>query len=198
MQKRLKIFTCCLWSVALFLGVVPALEATMVRPLSLQEVTVRAERIFLGQVIEVREGGDEYGAPVTYVTFAVSQSLKGQVSQKLTIKQLGGHSGGGKILRIPGLPSYREGEEVVLFLHGTSGGGFTSPVGLGQGKYAVVRQGTKALVINELSNMGVKGPSQSYGEVPSSVRSPKLSERGGAMELNEFLSAVERLVRPSR
>jgi hypothetical protein len=134
---------------------------------------------------------------VTYVTFAVSQSLKGEVLQKLTIKQLGGRSGGGKILRIPGLPLYREGEEVVLFLHGTSGGGFTSPVGLGQGKYAVVRQGAKALVINELSNMGVKGPSQSYGDVPS-FRSQKLSERGGPMELNEFLSTVERLVRPSR
>ena len=46
MQKRLKTFTYCLWSVSLFLGLVPALEATMVRPLSLQEVADRAERFF--------------------------------------------------------------------------------------------------------------------------------------------------------
>ena len=198
MQRRLKTVTCCLWSTSLLLGVVPTLEATMVRPLSLQEMADRAERIFLGQVREVREGEDEHGVPITFVTFTVSRSLKGQVPQQLTIKQLGGRSGGGKILRIPGLPSYQEGEEVVLFLHGTSSGGFTSPVGLGQGKYAVFRQGAKFMVTNELSNAGLKEPLQSYGEVPPSVRSAKLLERGGSMELKEFLSMVEQVVRPSR
>jgi hypothetical protein len=200
MQKRLKTFTYCLWSVSLFLGLVPSLEATMVRPLSMQEMADRAERIFLGQVIEVREGEDEHGAPVTFVSFAVARSIKGQVPQQLTIKQLGGRSGGGKgkILRIPGLPMYKEKEEVILFLHGTSGGGFTSPVGLGQGKFIVVHQGAKAFVINELSNVGPKSPSQSYGEAQPSVQSTKLPERRGLIELKEFLSAVERLVSSSR
>jgi hypothetical protein len=199
MQKGTRMLM-CLWGISLFLGVASPLGATMVRPLGLEEMAARAERVFVGEVTEVREGEDEYGAPVTFVTFAVARSLKGQVPQQLTIKQLGGRSGGGKgkILRIPGLPAYKEKEEVILFLHGTSAGGFTSPVGLGQGKFTVVRQGAKAFVMNELNNVGLKSPSQSYGEAQPSARSTKLPERRGPIELGEFLSAVERLVSSSR
>ncbi len=172
----------------------------MVRQLSLQEMTSQAERIFVGKVTEVREGKDEYGVPVTFVTFAVSHTLKGQVPQQLTIKQLGRRTPGekGSILRIPGLPRYREGEEVVLFLHGTSAGGFTSPVGLGQGKFTVIRKGPKAFMVNELGNVGLKGPPQSYWSAKPFTRGIKFPERRGAIDFEEFLSAVERLVGSSR
>jgi hypothetical protein len=41
--------------------------------------------------------------------------------------------------RLPGLPSYREGEEVLLFLRTPSHAGLTSPVGGTMGKLAVQR-----------------------------------------------------------
>jgi hypothetical protein len=50
------------------------------------------------------------------------------------------------MLRLPGLPRPRAGEEVVLFLHRPSGRGFTSPVGLGQGFYRVETQADRRLV----------------------------------------------------
>ena len=53
----------------------------------------------------------------------------------------------------PSVPVVREGEEVVLFLYGASDLGLTSPVGLGSGRFRVVRdkQG-KRLAINDFGN----------------------------------------------
>ena len=56
----------------------------------------------------------------------------------------------GTVARVPGLPRYGVGEEVVLFLRGESGRGFTSPVGLGQGVYRVTRVHGRPFVRGDL------------------------------------------------
>ena len=113
----------------------------MVKRLSLVDVTHAAARIVHGIVVEVRSDRDETGLPATWITFAVVRTLKGPPADRLTIKQLGVAAplADGTITRIAGLPQYRVGEEVVVFLHGVSPRGFTSPVGFGQGAYRVGR-----------------------------------------------------------
>lgn len=188
MVKRIKVVF-LVPIVLLFL--VSSLDATTARLLSLGDKVALAERIFVGTVTEVREGKDEHGTAVTYVTFALSRSLKGQVPDKLTIKQLGRRLPGKdkSILNIPGLPMYSEGEEVVLFLHGTSAGGFTSPVGLGQGKFKVIRQKSKAFVVNELAK-GKVAPRLLYGVEPDPGKP--------GLEMERFLSTVKKMVRSPR
>ena len=75
----------------------------------------------------------------------------------LTIKILGDQGWPGKReTGIEGAPRYVEGEEVVLFLYGDSRAGFTSPVGLGQGKFSVVRdKHGQRLALNEHGNRGL-------------------------------------------
>ncbi len=55
--------------------------------------------------------------------------------------------------RIEGLPVFRKGEEVVLFLYGESRSGLTSPVGFGQGKFVVGRDKEgRSMAVNAFGN----------------------------------------------
>lgn len=138
----------------LALGLGP-LHASLIRSLNIEEMTARADRIFSGRVVDVRVGRDpEIGREVTYTTFVVGRGVKGEVRGRVTIKTLGGRA---VDERRPsaheGVPRFRKGEEVILFLYGNSPLGLTSPVGFGQGKFAVVedKEGRR-LAVNGLGN----------------------------------------------
>jgi hypothetical protein len=113
--------------------------ASKVRPMTLEEMTERAGRIFSGHCTGVRVVEQPgRGMPVTKVTFRVDRTLKGRPGGILTIRQPGGQGvAGERSAGILGLPRFRPGEEVILFLYGESASGLTSPVGLGQGKFTV-------------------------------------------------------------
>lgn len=108
-----------------------------VLPLRFDDVVARAARIVHGTVRNVAAGRDADGIPATWITFDVVECLKGHADASLTIKQLGVDAplADGTLLRVPGIPRYRAGDEIVVFLHEPSRRGFTSPVGLGQGLY---------------------------------------------------------------
>src|SRR5262249_47327516 len=126
----------------------PALHALMVARLSLAEVTQQAARIVHATVSGVRSGRDDTGLPATWITLTVVQTLKGPEAAQLMIKQYGVDAplSDGTVTRLSGMPQYRVGEEIVLFLRADSREGFTSPVGLTQGAYRVQRSDGKASV----------------------------------------------------
>jgi len=106
-------------------------------PLGFDDLVDRAARIVHGTVRSVDPGRDVDGIPATWITLDVDETLKGPAEATLVYKQVGVPEPlpDGTLLRLPGLPRYRVGDEVVVFLHGTSRRGFTSPVGLGQGLF---------------------------------------------------------------
>src|SRR5262245_11431728 len=116
-------------------------QATMLlrRP-SLEDVVTRAERVVGGRVVAVRTGRDQRGLPATWITLDVFQTLKGPAATQLTFKQAGVAEplADGGFFRIPGIPTFTEGEEVILCLRGESPRGFTSPVGFESGTFRVV------------------------------------------------------------
>jgi hypothetical protein len=129
------------WPVAALLAVVigmarPARPMEVLR-LGFDAVVDRSARIVHGTVRAVASGRDAAGIPSTWVTLEVTECLKGHAERSLTFKQLGVQEPlpDGTWLRMSGLPRYRVGDEIVVFLHAPSGRGFTSPVGLGQGLY---------------------------------------------------------------
>lgn len=134
--------------------VLPA-HATQVRRLTLEELVEHAETVFAGRCVARRVEDDPgVGGPVTVLTFQVDRAVKGQPGESITFRQIGGrdkNDARGKL--IAGLPRFRPGEEVVLFLYGESRVGLRSPVGLGQGKFSIVtdKQGRR-LVVNEFGN----------------------------------------------
>lgn len=126
-------------ALAIVVGIAGSSAAMDVRRLELDEVVARADCIVHGTVASIVSGRDGDGIPATWVTLDVEECLKGGTGPSLTVKQVGVQDPmpDGTLFRIPGLPRYRPGDEVVLFLHAPSGRGFTSPVGMAQGYYRV-------------------------------------------------------------
>jgi hypothetical protein len=123
-------------------------EASRVRWLNLEELVASAGRVVAGRCVGVRvERDPALGQWVTRATFRVERAVKGAGRGDLTIALLGGPGPGpapdGAVrpgASAPAAPAaFREGEEVVLFLYPDSRAGLTSPVGLGQGKFLVLR-----------------------------------------------------------
>lgn len=163
--------------------------ATTVRSASLGEIVGAADRIVIATVASVTEGADEHGIPSTYVTLEVSEHLKGSAADRFTIKQIGGTAS----IRIAGMPTYRPGEEVVLFLHKDSSAGFTSPVGLSQGRYRIVRHGSKAEVRRPPGSAGQAASASSAPYDPQAAQAASESVPDAPqsrMSLDDFRSLV--------
>jgi hypothetical protein len=128
---------------------VATVEAGQVRPVNLEELTAHAATIFAGRCLEVEVIDDAgLGRETTVATFDVERAVKGATGSTVTLKTIGGDDGASA-----GVPRFRPGDEVVLFLYGESSLGLSSPVGLGQGRFTVFtdKQGTR-LAVNDFGN----------------------------------------------
>jgi hypothetical protein len=133
------------WTAALLLaasvtlGTAMPSHATTVLPLYLDEIVGGAAVAFEGTVLENRVERDSgTGLVVTYTTFQVTDPIKGDVGATHTIKQVGGELPSGEpSFQILGVPKFEVGGEYVVFLNGKSIHGFSSPVGLSQGRFKV-------------------------------------------------------------
>lgn len=124
--------------------------ATSVRPLQLGQIIDDATLAFEGTCIDTRTERDAAtNLVVTYTTFEVADVLKGMVPGKYTIKQIGGRmSDGGPSYRVDGIPTFTVGENYVVLMAGVSAAGFSSPIGLAQGKFTVQKDAAGAKVSN--------------------------------------------------
>lgn len=129
--------------------------ATMVLPLSLRQMTDQAGKIFVGRCQEISTDLDEQGIPSTYIRLKVLEAIKGvSAGSTVLVKQYGtplhrlSVAEGEKAIVPFSSPSsaiaLKPGEESLLFLYPESRLGFTSPVGLGQGKF-MIRPGAEDL-----------------------------------------------------
>ena len=123
-------------------------RALTVRALSLDELLARAARVVHAQCLSVAPVTGRGELPVVEIVLAVEETLKGEASERLVIRQLAGRWG-------DVVPTCRAGDEVVLFLHAPSRSGLTSPVGLGQGYLQVVRAaGRPARIVGDARVVG--------------------------------------------
>lgn len=127
-----------------------AVVANQIRPLNLEQLTEHAARIFAGQCLEIRREVDpKLGFEIATASFHVDDAVKGaSAGSTVTVRMLASDSS------IPGaIPSFRVGDEVILFLYGESALGLSSPVGLGQGRFQVSldKQGRR-LARNDFGN----------------------------------------------
>ena len=127
-------------------------HATSVLPLYLDEIIDTSAVAFEGVCIGNKTGRDpQTGALVTFTTFQVSDVLKGSITgSTYTIKQMGGEDKStGLVFKMHGVPTFKVGEGYVVFLYGVSAQGFSSPVGLAQGRFEIVQDaGGAAKVTN--------------------------------------------------
>lgn len=114
----------------------PQAEAAVVLRYDLQTLAQDADVIVVGQVISVESFW--VGQRIkTRARVAVEQGLKGvKGGQQVTVEVPGG--GVGDIgQKVPGAPTFSEGESVVLFLTGSLGQAPLKVLGLSQGKVSV-------------------------------------------------------------
>jgi hypothetical protein len=125
-------------------------QAHSVRDLQLDEIIDGAAVAFQGTVIEQHAARDpQTNRIVTYTTFAVQDVLKGTVGTTYTIKQLGGElPAEGIAYKVDLRTTFNVGDTSIVFLHGKSSIGFSSPVGSSQGNFVVMEDAAGPVVTN--------------------------------------------------
>jgi hypothetical protein len=135
-MKRRKWFAISLTIVGALLS--KSASATVVEELSTTQLTKEANSVALGQVASSYSSWDpEKRMVFTYVKFRVDQTLKGQPSTEVMIRQAGGRIGGIGMV-VHGMASFRNGERALVFLK-QDADGVPSLVGMAQGKFRVYR-----------------------------------------------------------
>jgi hypothetical protein len=115
-------------------------SAMVLVPADFAEMVSGSQLVVYGRVVDVRS--QMVGARRTIesvVTVAVAQAIKGDPGATVTVRVPGGVVGRYRRVMI-GAPSFRPGEEVVLFLSGRPPA-IPMPFGLSQGVYRVSRDG---------------------------------------------------------
>jgi len=110
-------------------------HATTVERLSLDDLVRKAHKIVIGKVSHARTHWSDNGKVIlTTYTIEVQESIKGQTSRTQEITTVGGKIGD-LILNVAGMPSFEDGETAIVFVE--SAGGYSTVLGLGQGKFTV-------------------------------------------------------------
>jgi hypothetical protein len=155
-MKNMRIAFARFFSIRLFAALFCALaylspaQAVSVLPLYLEELIDNSAVAFEGKCTGNRTERDAASnMVVTYTTFEVREVLKGSVGSTHEIKQIGGSLPDEKLeYRVQGIPTFTVGEDYVVFLAGTSSAGFSSPIGLSQGRFGIEAGATGRKVSN--------------------------------------------------
>ena len=175
------------------------LLATRVRMLNLVEMVQLSDRIFWGVCLGAQQKDDpESGLTTMEYTFQVERGFKGvQAGERVVFRQF--QAAPGRALGIPGMPRYNKGNEWLIFLHGDSRIGLTSPVGMAQGLFRLQRMPDGEVgVLNSLGNANLAHNLQTQ-QIQSSglARSDLdlLSKVQQPMPLEAFAALVDKIDR---
>jgi hypothetical protein len=112
--------------------------ATTVIPPSFDELVSQAEVIFQGTVTNVRSEWTGEGAQrhiVSYITFKVNDTFKGNPGDQITLRMVGG-TVNGQTMEVTDAPKFKKGDRNVLFVE-NNGRQFVPLVGIMHGRYHV-------------------------------------------------------------
>jgi hypothetical protein len=111
--------------------------AITVAPISFRQLVDESSVVVYGRVADVRgQWTDDRQGIDSLVRLDALQVIKGRAGEHVTFKTPGGEAGG-RIHLLPGAPSFREGDLVLVFLGG-GGAAYPRLVGLTQGVFRVM------------------------------------------------------------
>ena len=155
--------------------------ATTVQKMSLRDLAKKSDAIVLARVEDETARYDANKEIYTYITLRVLEPVKGpKKDEVITIRQIGGTVDNIASI-VSGTPTFRKGEEVVVFLSGKDAAGYPWVMGLQQGKYTVTadEKGDKH-VRNEIDGLITVAPGGKATE----------AEAGKAQPLQAFLDGL--------
>ena len=162
------------------------LQAATVLHLSLEDMTRASGVVFHGVVKEVndRVATSDAGPFRTVVHFEILEVLRGLPQERRTFElEIPGGRGPRLVMRIPGMPKFSVGEEVLLFLEKYSGG--YALTGLAQGVYRIDRGEGGILASRDLTGLSLVAPSGSLSSAKAGTGS-----RVASQSLDALLSRV--------
>jgi len=128
------------------------LSATTLRPANFVEVVEKSSTSFHGVVSSVVEQESKLG-PAELITVEISEAISGLDEKQKSVSWL--QFKGDKKFRIPGMPVFQEGQEVIIFLSKSSEtSDLQAPIALGHGVFRVAKDEDtgKTYASNEFSN----------------------------------------------
>jgi hypothetical protein len=122
-------------------------DAVVIIPITFEQLVDEAAAVVYARVSEVRgQWTHDRQSIDSIITLEALQYVKGNLGPAVAMRLPGGEAGG-KVQVIPGAPSLREGELVVLFLK-ARGPALLTTIGLGQGIFRVTRDpGTGTMLV---------------------------------------------------
>lgn len=136
------------WVCAVVCLIVTASKATTVVPPTFEEMADRADVIFVGNVVSSRAEWRTSGTNrviFTMVEFETQDVLKGSNTKKVTLQFLGG-TVDDVTLEVPGVPKFKPGERVLIFVEG-NGVQFCPIAGVFHGKFGLKKDEKSGLEI---------------------------------------------------
>src|SRR6059058_1375724 len=183
---------------------VPAAHAAVAQAATFDEKVDNAAAIILGKCVRTEAKYDPTGRwIVTYATFNVEESMKGDAAGQVTVVTPGGSVNGIHQETI-GVPAFREGDEHVIFLRNTRLG--PSPLYFDQGTYNVAagEHGEKMIVpmpsnvmhIDTQRAMAVVAPNDEPRTLDSFKRAVSDSMKGTPQRMQ--MSAMNAKAKPQK
>jgi hypothetical protein len=157
----------------LLLLIAAAAMATVVKPMSVEELTAKSSVVLVGQATQTWTAWNPQHTRIyTYSRVKASSALKGAQPDTVVVKQIGG-SADGYTQHIAGVQAMRTGEKAVLFLRlSEARDGTYVIVGLMQGHFRIARDSATGQTV--VSN-GVMGAEEISGQTVKSYRGARLS-----------------------
>src|SRR5690242_9019314 len=185
-----------------YAGIAPAKaqNGAYTAPADLDTLVQTANTIVRGSVIYTRvETLPNFpNLHTVVVTVSVTRTLKGRPAPTLTFRQFLWDVHDSSVFA-----AYKRSSELLLFLNPVSSYGLTSPVGLEQGRFRVLRDAKGAqYVVNGRGNLGLFNQVSSKASARGVSFSPQikamLSKPSGSVPLDSFESAIQALLGASR
>ena len=183
-MKRLLLITLCLLGFLVHADDVA--EASILIPKDLHQLAREADQIVIGRVTTMKS--DWLGKTkliYTHTTIAVDKIVKGKAMKTVVVSEIGGRVGTRR-LSVAGVPQYRVGERVLVFMK-KDALGLMRTHGATQGKFRLLRDrgADETLAISDGGHRDVILPFFHKDDI-----SPR-----GAVELEDFEAKVRELTR---
>ncbi len=161
-------------------------HATTVIPPKFDELVSRAQVIFDGEVTGLQSQWIGEGAQrriVTFVTFKVNESIKGDPGTTYSMRMLGG-TVDGRTMRVTDAPEFKVGERRILFVE-NNGNQFIPLVGIQHGSFRVQKDQSGRETLLTGGGQPLADVSQLGGDEAAIAKSKS------ALSLNDFKTAIK-------
>lgn len=159
-------------------------QATVVERVTLEELVERSTRIVQGRCVRTWAAWDSATRLIwTHSELQITDELKGSRTPAVVVSEPGGVLDGVG-MAVEGVPHYRPGEEVVVFLYRTPLGQWRTR-GLGQGKFTLTPDRRVKTTVSGAALVSPQGVAR-----PRGLEQEQLDQMG----VDEFLGRVRALV----